>query len=88
MYYVIDHSYGQNLGFADNDEDDGDALSIISEVLEGNRQLEDWILRVLPPLGLHVYQEPLSPEELNKIPSSAEAVIRQRFNIVFIATIS
>lgn len=82
MYYVIDHSYGQNLGFADNDEDDGDALSIISEVLEGNRQLEDWILRVLPPLGLHVYQEPLSPEELNKIPSSAEAVIRQRFNIV------
>ena len=44
MYYVIDHSYGQNLGFADNDEDDGDALSIISEVLEGNRQLEDWIL--------------------------------------------
>lgn len=84
MYNVIDHSYGQNLGF--NDEDDSDqangALNIISQVLEGNRQLEDWILRVLPPLGLHVYQEPLSPEELNKIPPSAEAVIRQRFNIV------
>ena len=86
MYNVIDHSYGQNLGFADNDEDDGDqtngALNIISQILESNRQLEDWILRVLPPLGLHVYQEPLSSEELNKIPASDEAVIRQRFNIV------
>lgn len=86
MYNVIDHSYGQNLGFADNDEDDGDqtngAFNIISQILESNRQLEDWILRVLPPLGLHVYQEPLSSEELNKIPASDEAVIRQRFNIV------
>lgn len=86
MYNVIDHSYGQNLGFSDNDEDDGDqtngTLSIISQVLEGNRQLEDWILRLLPPLGLHVYQKPLTQEELDKMPSSAEAIIHQRFNIV------
>lgn len=86
MYNVIDHSYGQNLGFADSDDDDNDqangTLSIISQVLEGNRQLEDWLLRVIPPLGLHIYQEPLSPGELNEIPSNDEAVIHQRFNIV------
>lgn len=86
MYNVIDHSYGQNLGFSDSDEDNGEqangTLRIISQVLEGNRQLEDWLLRILPPLGLHVYQKTLSQEELDKVPSSAEAVIHQRFNIV------
>lgn len=85
MYNVIDHSYGQNLGFSDNDDDDGQTtgtLSIISQVLEGDRQLEDWLLRLLPPLGLHVYQKPLSREELDKTPATAEAVIHQRFNIV------
>lgn len=86
MYNVIDRSYGQNLGFSDSDEDDGDqtngTLRIISQVLEGNRQLEDWLLRLLPSLGLHVYQKTLSQKGLDKVPSSADAIIHQRFNIV------
>lgn len=77
LYNVIDHSYGQNLGF-----DDDEALRIISQVLSGDRQLEDWLYRLLPTLGLHVYQKPLSREELDKTPTSAEAVIQQRFNLV------
>lgn len=81
LYNVIDHSYGQNLGF-DDDDDNDETLSIISQVLSGDRQLEDWLYRLLPTLGLHVYQQPLSQEELDNTPASAEAVIQQRFNLV------
>lgn len=78
LYNVIDHSYGQNLGF----DDDKETLHIISQVLSSDRQLEDWLYRQLPTLGLHVYQKPLSREELDKTPASVEAVIQQRFNLV------
>lgn len=76
MYNVIDTCYGQNLGF----EHTPTTVHVVSQVLEGERQLEEWQVQLLPSLGLQVFHKPLLPEDIEKI--SPDDVILQRFNIV------
>lgn len=76
MYNVIDTCYGQNLGF----EHAPNTVHVVSQVLEGERQLEEWQVKLLPTLGLRIFHKPLLPEDLEKL--SPDDVIPQRFNVV------
>ncbi|KAH8689695.1 fungal-specific transcription factor domain-containing protein [Talaromyces proteolyticus] len=76
MYNVIDTCYGQNLGL-----DTGQTTyDIVSKVFEGSRQLEEWQHRLVPSLGLHVLQKPLTAPDIEIM--KVDSVIFQRFNIV------
>jgi hypothetical protein len=76
MYNVIDTSYDQNLGFSTSET----SYDIVSKVLEGDRQLEEWRHGLVPSLGLHVLQKPLTARDIDLM--KVDSVIFQRFNIV------
>ncbi|KAL1963182.1 hypothetical protein VTN77DRAFT_8615 [Rasamsonia byssochlamydoides] len=76
MYNVIDTCYGQNLGFDHSQT----TFHVVSRVLEGDRQLEEWQHQLLPTLGLHVSQKPLTPADIESM--KPESLIFERFNIV------
>lgn len=76
MYNVIDTSYDQNLGFSTSET----SYDIVSKVLEGDRQLEEWRHSLVPSLGLHVLQKPLTARDIDLM--KVDTVIFQRFNIV------
>jgi hypothetical protein len=76
MYNVIDTCYGQNLGFNLSHT----TFNVVSWVLEGDRQLEEWQHQLVPSLGLHVLQKPLVPGDVDIMKSNS--VTYQRFNFV------
>lgn len=76
MYQVIDTCYEQNFGLEDLPAES----ELISLVLKGQRQLDEWKHRHLPPLQLRVCDLPLTPEVLSNMESRNVTV--ERFNIV------
>ncbi|KAL1866395.1 hypothetical protein Plec18167_009063 [Paecilomyces lecythidis] len=76
MYNVIDRCYGQNLGF----EHAPTTVDVVSQVLEGEHQLEEWRLQLLPTLGLKISHKPFTPEDVERM--DPDSVIPERFNIV------
>lgn len=76
MFNVIDTCYGQNLGFDSCDTPQG----LTSSIYEGNRQLNKWQYELVPSLGLHVLQSPLTATDIDIMKS--ENVVTARFNIV------
>ncbi|RKU41004.1 hypothetical protein DL546_004088 [Coniochaeta pulveracea] len=75
LYNVLDSCYDQNLGF----EHPSTTLSAISQILEGERQLDQWRLQ-LSTLGLRVWEQPLRTEDVQAM--QEDSVIRHRFSIV------
>lgn len=75
-YNVIDSCYDQNLGLSTSET----SYDIVSKVLEGDRQLEEWRHGLVPSLGLHVLQKPLTARDIDLM--TEDSVIFQRFNIV------
>jgi hypothetical protein len=76
MYNVIDTCYGQNLGF----DHCCTTFHVVSRVLEGDRQLEEWQHQLLPTLGMYVSQKPLTPANIENM--KPESLTFERFNIV------
>lgn len=76
MYQIIDTCYGQNLGL----EEFPPGGEIVSVVLKGDRELDEWRHRVVPPLGLRIWEVPLEIQELEKIDAKDKTV--QRFSLV------
>lgn len=76
MYNVIDTCYGQNLGF----ELSATTVHVVSQVLEGEHQLEEWRLQLVPALGLKISHKPLMQEDVERM--EPDHVIQERFNIV------
>ncbi|KAJ9377612.1 transcriptional regulator family: Fungal Specific TF [Paecilomyces variotii] len=78
MYNVIDKCYGQNLGF----EHAPTTVHVVSQVLEGEHQLEEWRIQLLPTLGLKISHKPFTPEDAERM--DPNNVIAERFNIVLL----
>lgn len=76
MFNVLDNCYCQNLGF----EHPLTTANGVPQILEGERQLEDWRISIVPSLGIRLWHEPLLPENLAQLDS--ESTIRHRFGIV------
>ncbi|CRG88732.1 Quinic acid utilization activator [Talaromyces islandicus] len=76
MYNIIDTCYDQNLGLSTSET----SYDIVSKVLEGDRQLDEWRHGLVPSLGLHVLQKPLTTRDMDLM--KVDSVIFQRFNIV------
>lgn len=76
MFNVLDNCYCQNLGF----EHPLSAANAIPQILEGERQLEEWRFHIVPALGIRVWHEPLLANDLARM--DQESTIRHRFGIV------
>lgn len=76
MYNVIDVCYGQNLGF----ENSRTLVQVFTDVLEGDRQLEEWQHELLPKLGFKIPNRPLLPSDIENM--RLDDLISQRFNVV------
>lgn len=76
MFNVLDNCYCQNLGF----EHPLTAANAIPQILEGERQLEEWRFQVVPALGIRLWHEPLLANDLAQM--DPESTIRHRFGIV------
>jgi hypothetical protein len=72
----LDSCYGQNLGF-DVPPSTADSISCL---LEGQRQLDEWRLHLLPSLGLRIWDSPISAEDLERL--DVRSIHQHRFNIV------
>ena len=55
-------------------------MDVMSGILEGQRQLDEWRLQQLPSLGLKVCDSPLSLNDVEKM--DAGSIIRHRFEVV------
>lgn len=76
LYTILDSCYGQNLGF-DAPLSPADSIPYL---LEGQRQLDEWRLHLLPSLGLQVWDGPISAEDLERLDEGS--IQQHRFNIV------
>ncbi|CAI7674072.1 unnamed protein product [Penicillium pancosmium] len=76
LHNVLDSCYGQNLGF---DAPESIASSI-SCLLDGQNQLNEWRLQLLPSLGFRIWDSPMSAEDVEKM--NRDYIIYHRFNIV------
>ncbi|KAJ5663727.1 transcriptional regulatory protein GAL4 [Penicillium longicatenatum] len=76
MFNVLDNCYCQNLGF----EHPLTPANAVPQILEGERQLEEWRFSIVPSLGIRLWHEPLLAEDLVHLDS--ESTIRHRFGIV------
>ncbi|KAJ5752333.1 transcriptional regulatory protein GAL4 [Penicillium odoratum] len=76
MFNVLDTCYGQNLGF----EHPLTPANALPQILEGERQLEEWRFSIVPSLGIRLWHEPLLAEDLAQL--NPESRIRHRFGIV------
>lgn len=76
MFNILDNCYCQNLGF----EHPLTAADAIPQILEGERQLEEWRFQVVPALGIRLWHEPLLANDLAQM--DQESTIRHRFGIV------
>ncbi|KAI1324929.1 fungal-specific transcription factor domain-containing protein [Xylariaceae sp. FL0255] len=76
MYKIIDECYGQNLGL----EDSPSESEIVSLVLNRDRDLEDWKLKLTSMQDLSVRSHPLSPQEMENM--TQEDTISGRFRMV------
>lgn len=75
MYWIIDTCYGQNLGLEEFRTDS----ELISLVLRGEEQLEQWKAELVP-LQMSVYDTRLRPEHLGEM--DADNKITERFAMV------
>ncbi|KAJ5279909.1 transcriptional regulatory protein GAL4 [Penicillium angulare] len=66
----------QNLGF----EHPPTAANAVPQILEGERQLEEWRFSIVPSLGIRLWHEPLLSKNLAQL--DPESTIRHRFGIV------
>ncbi|KAJ5677468.1 transcriptional regulatory protein GAL4 [Penicillium maclennaniae] len=76
MFNVLDTCYCQNLGF----EHPLTTANAISQILDGERQLEEWRFQIVPALGIRLWHEPLLADDLAQM--DHESTIRHRFGIV------
>jgi hypothetical protein len=76
MYNIIDSCYRQNFGLDDFPPDP----EMISSVLKGQRQLDEWKNQLVPQLTLHIKSRPLTHQDLENL--EPEDLIIERFNIV------
>lgn len=76
MFNVLDNCYCQNLGF----EHSLSPANAVPQILEGERQLEEWRFSIVPSLGIRLWHEPLLAEDLVHL--DPESKIRHRFGIV------
>lgn len=76
MFNILDQCYHQNLGF----EPSLATENAIPQILEGERQLEEWRFRVVPSLGIKLWHEPLLADSLAQMDPAS--TISHRFGIV------
>lgn len=76
LYNVLDNCYCQNLGF----ENSLTTANAIPQILEGERQLEEWRFQIVPALGIRLWHEPLLAGDLAQM--DQESTIPHRFGIV------
>ena len=76
MFNVLDNCYCQNLAF----EHPLTTASAVPQILEGERQLEEWRYITVPSLGMKLWHEPLLQADLAQL--DLESTIRHRFGIV------
>ena len=76
MFNILDNCYCQNLGF----EHPLTTASAVPQILEGERQLEEWRSQIVPSLGIKLWHEPLLADDLEQM--APESTIRHRFGIV------
>jgi len=76
MFNVLENCYCQNLGF----EHALTTANAIPQILEGERQLEEWRFQIVPALGIRLWHEPVLADDLAHM--DQESVIRHRFGIV------
>lgn len=76
MFNVLDNCYCQNLAF----EHPLTTANAVPQILEGERQLEEWRYVTVPSLGMKLWHEPLLAADLAQL--DLESTIRHRFGIV------
>lgn len=76
MFNILDNCYDQNLCFSQSLT----TADIITHIVEGERQLEEWRFRVVPPLGIKLWHEPVLADNLSQMDPSS--TISHRFGIV------
>ncbi|KAK5553975.1 hypothetical protein LTR46_008082 [Exophiala xenobiotica] len=76
MYQIIDSCYEQNLGLAKSPPD----AEIVSMILNGDRQLDEWRYQTVPALQLRISHAPLSSQDIEQIEVKDKTVAR--FNMV------
>ncbi|KAK9233844.1 fungal-specific transcription factor domain-containing protein [Lipomyces kononenkoae] len=76
LYKVLDFCYGQNLGL----QSSLSTADSISHILEGQRQLNEWRSQLLPSLGLQIWEDLMTLEDVKKM--EPQSIISHRFNIV------
>ncbi|CAL5868861.1 uncharacterized protein PFLUO_LOCUS3088 [Penicillium psychrofluorescens] len=76
LFNVLDTCYCQNLGF----EHPLTTADAIPQILEGERQLEEWRFQTVPALGIRLWHQPILADDLAQM--DLESTIRHRFGIV------
>lgn len=76
LYNILESCYGANLGF----ELSTSISDTISRIIDGQRQLDEWRLQILPSLGLRVWDSPMTPGDVEIM--DVASVIRHRFSVV------